>query len=136
MALLRLLSSLRLSIALLLLAMALVYAGTWAQVDAGIYQVQRDYFHAWVTHIPLGTILPRTSGGELLIPGATLFPGGYTIGLLMLVNLLANWFTRFRWGWKQAGTHLVHLGIVMLLVGEAWTSIAQVDARMVIHEGQ
>jgi ABC-type transport system involved in cytochrome c biogenesis permease subunit len=121
---------------LLVLAIVLVYAGTWAQIDTGIHEVQQNYFHSWVARIPLGVCLPRLDDGHMAIPGSIPFPGGYTIGLLMVINLLANWLTRFRLAWKHAGIHLIHLGLVILLVGEAWTSISQVDALLTLAPGQ
>ncbi len=134
--LLRILASLKLSVVLLALAMVLIYVGTWAQIDNGIYQVQKQYFHTWIARVPLGVILPRTPDGEMLIPGGILMPGGYTVGLVMLVNLLANWFTRYQFTWKKIGIHLIHLGIVLLLIGEVWTSFTQVDSRLILQEGQ
>ena len=41
------LSSLRLTVVLLALTMVLVFAGTWAQIDQDIWQVQREYFHSF-----------------------------------------------------------------------------------------
>lgn len=131
----RALASLKLSIVLLVLALLLVYFGTWAQVDAGIYEVQKRYFHSWFTWASFGTILPRTSEGQLAVPGGFPMPGGYAIGLLMLLNLLASWYERLVWKWNKIGLHLVHLGLVVLLLGEAWTSVAQIDSRMTIKQG-
>ena len=131
----RALASLKLSIVLLVLALLLVYFGTWAQVDAGIYEVQKRYFHSWFTWANFGTILPRTSDGQLAVPGGFPMPGGYTIGVLMLLNLLASWYERLVWKWNKIGLHLIHFGLVVLLLGEAWTSVAQIDSRMVIKQG-
>lgn len=131
----RALASLKLSIALLVLALLLVYFGTWAQVDAGIYEVQKRYFHSWFTWANFGTVLPRTSDGQLAVSGGFPMPGGYAIGLLMLLNLLASWYERLVWKWNKIGLHLVHLGLVVLLLGEAWTSVAQIDSRMMIKQG-
>ena len=130
------LASLKLSIVLLVLALLLVYFGTWAQVDSGIYEVQKRYFHSWFTWANFGTVLPRTSDGQLAISGGFPMPGGYTIGLLMLLNLLASLYERFALTWNKIGLHLIHFGLIVLLLGEAWTSVAQVDSRMMIKQGE
>lgn len=130
------LSSFKLAVVLLILSMVLVYVGTWAQIDTGIYDVQKQYFHAWIAWVDFGTILPRTAGGEMAIPGGLPMPGGYMIGLALLINLCANWVTRFPFVWRKSGIHLIHLGIVLLLVGEGWSSYAQIDSRMRLREGE
>src|SRR5262245_61539386 len=83
------LASLRLTVVLLGLAMLLTYAGTWAQLDDGIWQVQRKYFHSHWVWVDFQTFFPRPHPGEARIPGGFPLPGGYTIGSLLLLNLLA-----------------------------------------------
>ena len=62
------LASLRLTVTLLALSMLLIYAGTIAQIDAGVWQVQDKYFHSLVVRIPfndLAQVGERRSGGGL-----------------------------------------------------------------------
>ena len=68
--------SLRLTVVLLALSMLLVFAATLAQVDLGIWAVQQEYFRSFVAfwHI-----------GPLFVPR----PGGYLVGGMLLINLLA-----------------------------------------------
>ncbi|MCC6739674.1 MAG: hypothetical protein IT452_11575, partial [Planctomycetia bacterium] len=92
---LKALASLKLTVALLAVSMLLVYAGTWAQVDTGIWQVQKKYFHSFFVWVPFQVLLPRPEAGQSGVPGGFPLPGGYTIGALMLVNLIAAHAMRF-----------------------------------------
>src|SRR5262245_16814377 len=65
------LASLRLTVVLFALSLVLVFYGTWAQVDAGIWTVVSNYFRSALVWIPLRVILLRTVD----IPGAIPFPG-------------------------------------------------------------
>ncbi len=128
-------SSLKLTIVLIALSIVLVYAGTWAQVDSGIWTVQKKYFHSIWTWIDLQTFLPRPQPGQARIPGGFPFPGGYTLGGLMLVNLLAAHAVRFKLSRKRIGIILIHLGLILLIVGELLTSVLAVESDMSIEEG-
>ena len=120
---LRPLSSLRLTVALLLLSMLLVFGGTWAQAEQGLWTVLSTHFRAWVAPFQVG-------------PVRLLIPGGYTLGCLLLANLLAAHALRFQLAWRRAGVLLIHSGLVLLLVGELVTSQLAVEARMEISEGR
>src|SRR3954468_11170494 len=52
-------ASLRLTVVLLALAMIVIFAGTWAQMDAGIWTIQKRYFYSFFCWIRLGLFLPR-----------------------------------------------------------------------------
>src|SRR6266513_2303345 len=114
------LSSLKLTVILIIAAMLLVYAGTWAQLDAGAIQVQKKYFHSFYTWVDFATLFPRSPDHR--IAGGFPIPGGYTVGLLMLINLLAAHIIRFKLSAKRSGIILIHLGVILLLVGEGFTS--------------
>jgi len=115
-------ASLRLTVALLAMAMILIFAGTWAQIDSDIVVVQHNYFHAWFCWIPLGIFWWRLPSGALSIPGGIPFAGGYTLIGALLVNLLSAHAVRFKLSWKRSGIILIHLGLIMLLVSEILTS--------------
>src|SRR6516165_9739501 len=53
------LASLRLTVILMLMSMVLVYAGTLAQVDNGIWQIVEKYFWSSFVWIPLKDLIPR-----------------------------------------------------------------------------
>ena len=133
--LLKPLASLRLTVVLIVLAMILIYAGTWAQIDTGIWQVQKKYFHSLFTWVDFATLLPRPAAGSWRVPGGFPLPGGYLLGLLLLANLIAAHVVRFKFTWKRTGIILIHLGLILLLVGEGITSSMAVESQMTIDEG-
>ncbi len=120
------LSSLRLTVVLLGLAIVLVWIGTVAQADEGLYQAQTRYFKSWVVvgvnmfghHIPL------------------VWPGGYLLGTTLLANLVAAHIARFQFTWKKLGIHVAHAGIILLLVGQLITDIFSRETQMRLIEGE
>ena len=96
------LASLRLTVVLFGLGMFLVLAGTLAQVDYGIWEVMDSYFRTPIAWIELQVFMPNEwareiglineNGENLAIP----FPGGYILGGLMIVNLVAAHAIRFK----------------------------------------
>lgn len=175
-------ASLTLTVILLALAMVLIYAGTLAQVDKDIWQVQHEYFHSAVAWINFQDLVPRFSARPPGNWGKFPFPGGYVIGGLLLANLLAAHAVRFKFSpkdwwlipqgvaigaalyfWqfnhslalllgaivvsllflvtlflvhqKRAGVIVIHLGLILLLVGEGITSWKAKEGRMEITEG-
>jgi hypothetical protein len=130
--LLKTLSSLRLTVILLALSIFLIFAGTWAQIDLGIWTVLKVYFRSFLVMIPFQIFLPR----EWNVPGAIPFPGGFVLGGLLLVNLVTAHAMRFKWRWNRAGIILVHFGIVLLIVGELVTALFADENNMTIMEGE
>jgi hypothetical protein len=120
------LSSLRLTVVLLALAIVLVWVGTVAQADEGLYQAQTRYFKSWVVlgfnmfghHIPM------------------IWPGGYLLGTTLLGNLIAAHIARFQLTWKKLGIHIAHAGIVLLLVGQLITDIFSRETQIRLTEGE
>ena len=117
--------SIRLTVALLMLSMILVFWATLAQVELGVWGVQQKFFHAFIVLQEI----PRTG---ISVPA---FPGGYFIGGLLLINLLAAHIYRFRLEWRKAGIQLTHSGLIVLLIGELLTGLWQEDFQMSINEG-
>lgn len=128
--LLKPLASLRLTVVLLAAAMVVIFAGTWAQMDADIWQVQQRYFHAWFCWIDFRTFARRP------IAGGIPFVGGYFLIWALLANLLAAHFVRFKLNWKRSGIILIHLGLIMLLIGELLTSAFAREGQMTLVAGQ
>src|SRR5207248_554595 len=102
------LASLRLTVALFALSLVLVFLGTLAQIDAGIWTVVNQYFrslHVWVPFqlfvrfAQVFFYVPKTAE----LPGSFPFPGGWLLGTLLLANLLAAYVVRFRLTWKRSG---------------------------------
>src|SRR5262252_2107997 len=72
-------TSLKLTIVCLAAAMALIFAGTLAQVHLGIHEAQERYFQSMFVWWP-----PDARGFQIPI-----FPGGHLIGAVLLINLIA-----------------------------------------------
>lgn len=123
--LVRFLSSLELAIATLALSMALIVFGTLDQVNLGIYAATQKYFYSLFVY-------QRIESLDLWIP---YLPGGYLLGSVLFVNLVFALFTRHRFTVRKAGAIAIHIGVILLLVGEFVSSVFQKDARMTIDEG-
>jgi hypothetical protein len=118
-------TSLRLTVACLALALVLVFVGTLAQVEIGLYAAQAEYFRSFFVYwTPPGT--------HLKIP---FLPGGWLIGLVLLVNLLAAHIKRFHLSRKKIGIILIHAGLILLLGGQFLTELFQVESQMRIEVG-
>ncbi|HED53076.1 MAG TPA: ResB protein required for cytochrome C biosynthesis [Phycisphaerales bacterium] len=131
--LLKPLASLRLTVVLFALSMFLIFAGTLAQVRDGVWTVVDQYFRSPFVLIDLQLFVPEKIAK---IPGAILFPGGFTLGIALLINLIAAHAVRFKLRWKRMGIIITHLGVIFLLVGEFVTGLAAQEGKMTIIEGQ
>lgn len=118
--LINILTSLRLTVICLSLAMVLVFVGTFAQVRLGLYAAQENYFQSFF----------------VLWAGIPVFPGGYLLGTVLLVNLIAAHIRRFKWSGKKAGIFMVHAGLIILLLGQLATELFSVESSMRITEGE
>ena len=125
------LASLRVTVALMFLAIVLVFAGTLAQVEQGIWTVMGQYFRTFVAWIDLGIFVPRPWDPDVSVP----FPGGFTLGGLLMANLLAAHTLHFRRNARRIGVLVIHLGVVLLLLGEIVTALTATEANMTIDEG-
>lgn len=124
--LLQAVSSLRLTLFCLAASLVLVFAGTIAQVKLGLYFVQEQYFQSWI-------IWWSPGGGDWKIP---VFPGGHCIGAFLLVNLLASFILRLSWSPRKIGIHLIHVGLIIMLVGALVTDLFSVHSFMRLKEGE
>ncbi len=105
-------ASLKLTVALFALSVFLVFAGTLAQVEQGIWTVVSQYFRCLVAWIDLSIFYPGEV--EFLKDRGFYFPGGWLLGGLLLINVLAAHTIRFKV--KAEGTSLV-LGLIFLAAG-------------------
>ena len=130
-------ASLYLTVALLVMSMVLIYAGTTVQKAMGIQDVQKQFFYSWFCWIPLDSICrPFAPVGDAAIGGGFWFVGGFTMILLLLANLLAAHSVRFKLSWKRSGIIAIHAGLIIMLVGEILTKATAVESQMVISQGQ
>jgi ABC-type transport system involved in cytochrome c biogenesis permease subunit len=119
-------ASLKLTVSLFAMAIFIVLAGTLAQVDKDIWEVVDGYFRtafAWIdvriffppSFFPGMSVPERVSlPGGLEFPLGFYFPGGWLIGSLMAINLLAAHGLRFKV--QASGTRLV-AGFYLIGVG-------------------
>jgi hypothetical protein len=115
------LGSLRLTVVLLAMSIFLVFAGTLAQVDKGIWSVMEQYFRCTIAWIDLKIFFSRDSH----IPGSLPFPGGRLLGAALLVNLLVSHAMRIK---LQARGPRLLIGFATLAVGLGitWVVISHV----------
>ena len=99
--------------------MVLVFFGTLAQKDIGLYASQMKYFSSFYflfyDFIPL--------------------PGGRLTLTLMTINLGTSLFKRNLWKIKKIGVIILHIGGLLLLLGGGVTASFSSEGNMVIDEG-
>jgi hypothetical protein len=134
-------ASLRLTVILFVLSMVLIFFGTVAQIDEGIWTVVKKYFRSFGVLIPFQLLVQFGQkffgvSDSVRVPGSFPFPGGWTLGGLLLVNVLAAHLVRFRLSWNRSGILILHSGLILLFAGEIVTGLFAVEGQMQIREGQ
>lgn len=119
-------TSLRLTVVCLAFGMLLVLLGTLAQVDMGLYQVQHEFFRSFIVYW-------GPKGADWKIP---ILPGGYLVGGVLLINLTAAHFSRFRFSRDKIGIWMVHFGLILLLVGQLLTDLLATESSLHMREGE
>ncbi len=119
-------ASLKLTVALLVYATFVVWIGTLAQTEADIWQVVDTYFHSIIMPVDFHFLLmiPKMAFPNLPIPELGQFvipmPGGWIVGMLMIINLTAAHGIRFKVQTK--GIELL-TGLVVTAVGIVLTTL-------------
>jgi hypothetical protein len=121
------LASLKLTVILFALGFVLVFMGTLALKHSGLWTAMKHYFRTPLAWVDLAIFAPdgKIETGKYKFP----FPGGWTIGFLMLFNLIAAHSVRFQvkaigkarlWGWigMAAGTVILSLGLYAIVVSQ------------------
>ncbi|MBA65714.1 MAG: hypothetical protein CMG55_07940 [Candidatus Marinimicrobia bacterium] len=98
----------------------LVFFGTIAQKNIGLYASQMKYFSSFF----------------FLFLGFIPLPGGRLILLFMTINLFSSLFKRNLWQLKKFGIIIVHLGGLLLLLGGGLTAYFSSEGNMIIAEGE
>ena len=140
-------TSLRLTVTLLSFSLVIIFFGTLAQEPMGLNIAVERYFksffidaHAaeagWFMLLKLVQVEGTPLTPEKIInPGWPVFPGGYLVGSLLLINLVVAYYHRFEWSAKKAGIYMTHVGIVTLLVGQLFTDILQEESFVHMERG-
>ncbi len=118
-AILKFMGSLKITVTMFTLAIFIILFGTLAQDEMDLASVKREFFNCWIASIPFDVLFPVT-----LFPHDVpylgglgfYFPGGATIGLILLVNLIAAKVTRF--SLRAKGLSLWG-GLIVSLLGAA-----------------
>jgi len=119
-------ASLRLTLALLGLGMILVFTGTLAQVDMGLFKAQNEFFRSYFVFWG-----PKAASWKIPV-----LPGGYLVGGFLLLNLIAAHVTRFHFTRKKAGIWLTHVGLILLLFGQLLTDKLARESLLHLREGE
>ena len=146
----KLFTSLWLTVALLSFSLAIIFLGTMAQGTLmGLKQsVDRFFLCFFVDQVAMGAALNKTAQlfGSQVIPVTAdevlgdpgwpaVFPGGYLIGTLLLVNLLAAYYQRFERSAKKAGVYISHIGIISLLLGQIIIDVFKEESFVHMERG-
>jgi hypothetical protein len=133
------LASLRLTVVLFSLSLLLVFFGTLAQVELGIWTAVNEYFRSAYVWVPFqlfvrfGQVFFGISRSAHL-PGSFPFPGGWLLGGLLLANLLAAHAVRFKMTWKRSGILVIHAGLIILMLSELITGLFAIEGNMTIEQ--
>lgn len=111
-------ASLKLTVALFAMAIFIILAGTFAQIESDIWDVIDKYFRTRFAFIPIRIFFPKSFfPDDNLLAGfrdttfGFWFPGGWLIGAAMFVNLMAAHLVRFKI--QAKGTRLAAgLGVI------------------------
>ncbi|MFT3916543.1 MAG: cytochrome c biogenesis protein ResB [Anaeromyxobacteraceae bacterium] len=119
-------TSLKLTIVCLAALMVLVVACTLAQVSLGTWGAVEVYMRSWL-------VWWHPTGSGFGIP---VMPGGALVGLVLLVNLISAQVRRLQRTWSKAGIWIAHAGLVLLVMGEFITALAQRETQLAFHNGE
>lgn len=108
---------------MLTLFLIIVFVGTLAQVDLGIYYARKKYFQSFFVFYDVG---------PLSLP---ILPGGYLLGWLFSINLTAAMLVRFKWTKQNLGLLITHIGLLVLVVGSGVSGAITTESQMAIEEG-
>jgi hypothetical protein len=113
------LSSIKITVLCLGWLFVLVFWGTIAQVEYGLYLAQKKFFYSWFF----------TTLGFIPLPGAQL-----TLWVLF-VNLAAVSITRFAYHWNRIGILIIHIGLLTYFVAAFVTFHVTEESNVTVMEG-
>jgi hypothetical protein len=99
--------------------MILVFIGTVAQKDMGLYDAQKMFFSSFIFYL-YGVPLP----------------GGYTVLIAIGLNLFCNLVFNTQWKFEKSGIIIMHVSILVLLVGGVITGLTMKEGFIPLREGE
>ena len=118
------LGSYKLSVVILFFLMAIVFLGTLAQTEHGIYEIQKKYFESIFVWHWLGNYIP--------LP----LPGGGLLMVLLLLNLFIGGVLLAPKSIKKPGMLIAHGGVILLILGGFWGEFWGSYGQISLFEGE
>jgi len=144
----KVLTSLWVTVVLLAFSLFIIFFGTMAQEPMGLNIAVDRFFKSWfIDSVAMRAGIVKTAElfGAQWTPvspeqilgsgGLPVFPGGYLVGSLLLINLVAAYIARFEWSAKKAGIFCSHLGVIVLLFSQLFTDILAVESFVSMERG-
>ncbi len=119
---LKVVTSYRLAAVILVLLTFLTLLGTLNQIDESIYHTQKKYFESAFVVDKVGWF-------------PVFLPGGYLLMSILFVIMLCGTLVKMRRNWKAVGLHIVHFGILFLIVSAAVTMHFAEEGNMALRPG-
>ncbi len=120
------LSSLQFTICCLILIMILLVIGIFYQADFGVFAAKEKIYRAFF-------IYWKSRDALFSFP---IFPGGYFLSSMFLVNLISSLICRFRFSFKKLGILFIHIGLASLVCIELVNGLLSVESLLPIKIGQ
>ncbi len=118
--LIKLLSSLKITVTCLALLFILTFGGTVSQVENGLFYAQNRFFYS------LG----------FLVFGFFPFPGARLVLWVLFINLLAAAIRRFVFRWSHLGILIIHFGLLTYFVSAFVTFHYSQESNLTLMEGE
>lgn len=112
-------SSVKLTVGCLSLLFILVFWGTVAQVNEGLFLAQKRFFSSWF--FLAGEFFP--------------FPGAQLVLWILFVNLICAGLTQFKYLKSHIGIALIHLGLLTYFVSAFVTFHVTQESQLTLMEG-
>jgi cytochrome c biogenesis protein ResB len=109
--------------------MILLFWGTVAQKNMGLYQAQEKFFSSWI--LWLGPLQTPWLSLDIQIPS----PGGRSTMALITLGLIFKIFFASSFKKRSIGILITHLGSLMLLGGGVLTAYFSSEGSLVLDEG-
>ena len=124
----RVIGSLKITVTMFALGTMILFLGTLAQDEETIVDVKKQYFNSWIASVPFDVFMPQTIWPHKNpLPYAFAIPGGASVGLILLINLIAAKMTRFAMNAKGGR---FAAGLFFTIAGFALVGLIVVSAHL------